>query len=199
MAEALEVSQRTIYRDIVALQAMRLPIDGEAGVGYLLRAGFDPPPLMFTEDEIEAIVVGLALLGRTRDKGLVRSAGSAAAKIAEVLPEGAQQPAPLRVSRWTRIPDSCIEASSLRRHIREEAELKITYLDLKNRRTRRRIKPIALIYYIDAVLLAAWCDLRQAFRHFRLDRIEDCRATGQRFQGERDALVKRWERESELP
>ena len=70
-----------------------------------LRAGFDPPPLMFTEDEIEAIVVGLALLGRTRDKGLVRSAGSAAAKIAEVLPEGAQQPAPLRVSRWTRIPD----------------------------------------------------------------------------------------------
>lgn len=105
MAEALEVSQRTIYRDIVALQAMRLPIDGEAGVGYLLRAGFDPPPLMFTEDEIEAIVVGLALLGRTRDKGLVRSAGSAAAKIAEVLPEGAQQPAPLRLSRWTRIPD----------------------------------------------------------------------------------------------
>lgn len=199
IAEALEVTKRTIYRDMAALQAMRLPIEGEAGLGYVMRSGFDLPPLMFTHDEVEAIVVGLALLGRTGDRGLERAASQAAAKISDVLPDNIQNVAPLHVSRWSSIPKSRVEASELRRFIREEAELRITYVDLSDRPSSRDIKPLALVYYVDAVLLAAWCELRQAFRHFRIDRIEECHPTGQKFHGLGDQLVRRWEQESNLP
>lgn len=199
IAVELEVTKRTIYRDIAALQAMRLPIEGEAGLGYLMRSGFDLPPLMFTADEVEAIVVGLALLGRTGDAGLERSASHAAAKISEVLPEGVQRTAPLHVSRWNTIPKPNVEARTLRHFIREANELRITYCDINDHRTAREIRPIALIYYIDAVLLAAWCSLRQDFRHFRIDRIEHCSLTGRQFPDESETLVRQWEQESELP
>lgn len=199
MAEALEVTKRTVYRDMAALQAMRLPIHGEAGLGYVMRAGFDLPPLMFTQDELEAIVVGLALLGRTGDAGLERAAGQAAAKISDVLPADRARVAPLHVSRWTAIPQPRVDLALLRRTIRDEAELRITYLDLQDRRTERDIKPIAILYYIDAVLLSAWCGTRRAFRHFRIDRIETCALTGRNFHGESDRLVAAWEHDSDLP
>ncbi|MCR9178076.1 MAG: YafY family transcriptional regulator [Alphaproteobacteria bacterium] len=199
IAEGLEVTVRTVYRDIAALQAMRLPIHGEAGVGYVLRSGFDLPPLMFSQDELEAIVVGLAMLGRTGDPGLERAARNASAKISEVLPEGTRPPAALHVSRWNRMPKAKVEAGALRRYIRDEAELRITYVDLQDQRTERRIRPLALIYYIDAVVLAAWCGLRQDFRHFRIDRIPDCGPTGETFVGQSAALLARWERENRPP
>ncbi len=193
IADRLEVTKRTIYRDMAALQAMRLPIEGEAGVGYIMRAGYDLPPLMFSHDEVEAIVVGLALLGRTGDLGLERAAGSVAAKISDVLPPESQCTAPLQVSRWNNIPEPIFEPRIFRRFIREEAELRITYTDLKDQRTTRDIKPLALIYYIDAVLLAAWCDLRQAFRHFRIDRIAECAPTGHHFSTSHEKLLRQWE------
>ena len=199
IAEALEVTKRTIYRDLAALQAMRLPIDGAAGLGYVMRSGFDLPPLMFTHDEVEAIVVGLALLGRTGDQGLEQAAQCAAAKISDVLPEGTGRVAPLHVSRWNTIPTARIAPATLRRYIREEAELDITYVDLGAERTRRVIRPLALVYYIDAVLLAAWCDLRKAFRHFRIDRIESCTPTGAHFSAQSEALVRQWEQENAVP
>jgi len=199
IADALEVTKRTVYRDMAALQAMRLPIMGEAGIGYVLRSGYDLPPLMFTQDELEAIVVGLALLGRTGDRGLQQAAGNVAAKITQVLPEGAQAAALLHVSRWNFVPASAVAPSTLRRYIREEAELRIAYCDQSGGKTVRVIKPLALIYYIDAVLLAAWCDLRQGFRHFRIDRIEECVQTGASFTGQSDDLARRWEAESDLP
>ena len=199
IADALEVTKRTVYRDMAALQAMRLPIMGEAGIGYVLRSGYDLPPLMFTQDELEAIVVGLALLGRTGDRGLQQAAGNVAAKITQVLPEGAQAAAPLHVSRWNVVPSSAVAPGTLRRYIREEAELHIAYCDQSGGKTVRVIKPLALIYYIDAVLLAAWCDLRQGFRHFRIDRIEDCVQTGASFTVQSDDLARRWEAESDLP
>jgi predicted DNA-binding transcriptional regulator YafY len=199
IAEGLEVTVRTVYRDIAALQAMRLPIKGEAGVGYVLRSGFDLPPLMFSPDELEAILVGLALLGRTGDPGLERAARNASAKITEVLPDGTPPPAALHVSRWNRIPQTQVSPGAMRRFIRDEAELGVCYLDLQDRRTERRIKPLALIYYIDAVVLAAWCGLRQDFRHFRIDRILDCAPTGETFVGQSAALLARWERENRPP
>ncbi|MCQ0090231.1 YafY family protein [Roseovarius sp. M141] len=199
IGDALEVAKRTIYRDIAALQAMRLPIDGEAGIGYVMQPGYDLPPLMFTQDEMEAIVVGLALLGRIGDRGLERAARHATTKISDVLPDAGTRTAPLRVSKWNNIPNPKIEASALRKFIRDNAELTITYVDLKDRRTTRDIKPIALIYYIDAVLLAAWCELRQAFRHFRIDRIEDCSPSGRNFCDLSETLVKGWEHENKLP
>ena len=195
IAEALEVTQRTVYRDMAALQARRVPIVGEAGVGYVMRSGYDLPPLMFNADEVEAVVVGLALLGRTGDRDLERAASSAAAKIFEVLPDHAQRSVPLQVSRWTRIPDLGDRVADLRHAIRDCDELEIAYLDLKDVRTSRNVRPLALIYYVDAVVLAAWCEWRQAFRHFRVDRIEACRRTGRQFADEAGALRRNWEQE----
>ena len=137
IGEELEVTKRTIYRDMAALQAMRLPIEGEAGIGYVMRGGFDLPPLMFSRDEVEAIVVGLALVGRAGDPGLERSAARVASKIADVLPDGAERIAPLHVSRWNKIPKSAVAPGALRQFIREAAELSITYLDLTECRTVR--------------------------------------------------------------
>ncbi len=198
IADALEVTKRTIYRDMAALQAMRLPIDGEAGVGYLMRSGFDLPPLMFTQDEMEAIVVGLALLGRTGDQGLERSACRAAAKISDVLPSDARPVAPLRVSRWNTVPATRVEPSTLRHYIREESVLQITYCDVEDRSTVREVKPLTLIYYIDAVILVAWCNLRQAFRHFRIDRIAHCVSTGEHFHEVGEALFRQWEEQTDM-
>jgi|LGVF01.2.fsa_nt_gb predicted DNA-binding transcriptional regulator YafY len=199
IADMLEVTKRTIYRDIASLQASRLPIEGEAGVGYVMRSGFDLPPLTFDPDELEAIMVGLALLGRTGDRGLEHAARRAIFKISDVLPENVDHDVPLHVSTWNRIPRANIELGTLRHFIREEAELEIEYLDLCEQRSIRKIQPFALVYYIDAVLLAAWCELRQAFRHFRVDRIQKCAATGDRFTGDGGKLRVAWEQEGLAP
>jgi predicted DNA-binding transcriptional regulator YafY len=195
LAERLEVTPRTIYRDMASLQAMRLPILGEAGIGYVLRAGFDLPPLMFDRDEVEAIAVGLALLGRTGDKGLQRAAASAAGKIADVLPAEIGTAVPHRVSTWTRVAESGVDPAALRGLIRDESEVRIAYIDANGVRTERAIRPLALIYYIDVVVLAAWCRLRDGFRHFRVDRIETCEPTGATFREDGAALRAVWERE----
>lgn len=191
LAEELEVTQRTIYRDVAALQGMRVPIEGAAGIGYVMRAGYDLPPLMFSSDELEALYVGMALLHRTGDPGLERAARRAAEKIACALPETVAH-VPLRVSGWNRIPKVGVDAQVLRDHIRDTAELRITYVDLQDKRTEREIKPVALTYYIDAVVLAAWCGLRQDFRSFRIDRIAEMAPTGGHFRAEAAQLRRTW-------
>lgn len=195
LAEELEVTPRTIYRDVVALQAMRVPVEGEAGVGYVMRAGFDLPPLMFTPEELEALYVGMALLQRTGDAGLERAARRVGEKIVSALP-GEPPKVPLQVSGWNRIPQGGLEAETLREYIRAEAELVLSYTDLQGEVTKRTVLPIGLIYYIDVVVLAAWCTLRGAFRHFRIDRIGTCAPSGHSFAGHGDALRRRWEMES---
>jgi predicted DNA-binding transcriptional regulator YafY len=142
-----------------------------------MRAGFDMPPLMLTAEEVEALFVGAALLQRTGDKGLQKAARSATGKIAASLPKGRQTHVPLHVSGWTKIDDTQMP-DTLRAHIREGAELRITYVDLSEIESQRSMWPLAIIYFTDAVLLAAWCQLRQNFRHFRVDRITRCEATG---------------------
>ncbi len=190
IAGRLGASRRTIYRDIASLQAMGVPIDGAAGLGYVLRPGFDLPPLNFTSDEIEAIIVGLALLPRTGDKGLVSAAQSVAAKIEAAQPT--KKRAGLGVSGWHALPAARTEPALLRRAIREERRLALAYRDGEGRLTRRSVLPVALIYYVDAVVLAAWCELREDFRHFRLDRIEDCVLPGGGFAGRGAALRADW-------
>lgn len=193
IAAQLEVTKRTVYRDVAALQAMSVPIEGEAGVGYVMRAGFDLPPLMFTASEVEALFVGAALLQRTGDAGLQKAARSATGKIAAALPGGEPPQVPLHVSAWTTITSSDL-ADTLRAQIRSGAELQISYDDLSGQRSTRTILPLAMIYFTDAVLLAAWCGLRQDFRHFRIDRIADCTATGDRFPDRCQRLRFDWER-----
>lgn len=171
LAEKLEVSVRTIYRDIAALQAMHTPIDGEPGVGYLMRRGYDLPPLNFDEEEVEALRVGLAMLSRTGDLALQRAADRICAKV-----DALNRPADwLQVSPWGAPLDDpqkgCVPKAMLRAAVRNERKLALTYESLTGERTERTILPLALIYHVDCVLLAGWCELRGAFRHFRTDRI----------------------------
>lgn len=195
IAERLEVTVRSIYRDIGALQAMRVPIDGERGIGYIIRPGFDLPPLMFTIEETEAVVLGLALIERTGDKELTAAAKKVKQKIAAAVP------APLRqlvsagaLHAWGPIAPqpANVDFTLLRRAIREEEKLELAYRDEQGKLTTRVIRPLALIYYLDAAMIVAWCELRKAIRNFRLDRTQDCKATGAYFRNEGDRLRDLW-------
>lgn len=195
LARRLEVAPRSVYRDIAALQAMRVPIEGERGLGYVLRPGFNLPPLMFSVEEIEAVSLALGLLDRTGDGELKEAARRVSNKIASALPE------PLRqwleasaLHAWGRSPPAsdCVDLAVLRRAIREERKLTIDYRDERGRETRRTIRPAALIYYAEAVNLVAWCELRQALRHFRVERMTACEACDAYFKGEGDALRRLW-------
>jgi len=201
IADALEVSKRTVYRDIVTLQAMRVPIEGEAGVGYVMQAGFDLPPLMFTAEEIEAIVVGLSLIGRTGDADLLAAASRVSLKISDVLPntvDSRLDKSPLHVSHWNEVLPALVEYRVMRHAIREEQKLHLSYEDAEARITERTVCPIALIYYVDNVLLAAWCELREGFRHFRVDRMKNCRPIDSLFKGEGERLRAQWRSQHEL-
>lgn len=194
IADRLEVATRTVYRDIATLQARRIPIEGAPGIGYMLRRGFDLPPLMFNVDEVEAITVGARLLIRLRDAGLQKAAESVLEKVATVLPEPLRQEmtaAPLYVSEGSAAVPEGIELSELRRAIRETRKLRITYVDKEGQRTNRTIWPVAMAYYVDVTVVAAWCELRQDFRHFRVERIVASNLLAETFPASGE-LVKRW-------
>lgn len=195
MARRLEVVPRSIYRDIAALQAMRVPIEGERGIGYILRPGFDLPPLMFSIEETEAIVLALALLERAGDEELRRSAGQVTRKIAAAVPP------PLRralssatLHAWGSAPPSPagVDLATLRQAIRNERKIEIAYRDEAERATKRTLLPLALIYYAQSINLVAWCELRGALRNFRADRIDACRLLDAGFTGQGDALRRAW-------
>ncbi len=196
LATALEVDKRTVYRDIAALLAMRVPIQGEAGVGYVMRGGFDLPPLMFTAEEAEAIAVGLALLGRTRDGGLQKAAARVRRKMTDVLPEhiGPIDDIPLRASQWSDVPPAIVDCGPIREAIRQERKLRLAYRDADTHVTTRTVRPLMLTYWVDGIVLGAWCELRDDYRHFRVDRMTDCTPLDQVFAGEgrrlREALVQ---------
>jgi predicted DNA-binding transcriptional regulator YafY len=195
IAQRLEVTVRSIYRDIAALQAMRVPIDGERGIGYILRPGFDLPPLMFTIEETEALVLGLALIERTGDMELTQAAKQVAGKIAAAVPPPLRQLISSRsLHAWGPIAPAPqnIDFTMIRRAIRDEERLDIDYCDEQGRITRRIIRPLALIYYLDAAVIVGWCELREAIRNFRLDRTQSCRETGLHFRNEGDALRNVW-------
>jgi predicted DNA-binding transcriptional regulator YafY len=192
LADRLEVTVRTIYRDIAALQASRVPIEGAAGIGYVLRRGFDLPPLMFTADEIDAIVVGAKLVRRLRDSKLHDAADGVLAKISIVLPEALRSQlsaAPFFVSDGNAPAVTGIDLGQAREAIREMRKLAIAYLDEHGRRTERIIWPLAMAYYVDVTLIGAWCELRSDFRHFRVDRIAAAQVLDERFSSEGGRLV----------
>ncbi|RUU23588.1 YafY family transcriptional regulator, partial [Mesorhizobium sp. M7A.T.Ca.TU.009.01.3.2] len=177
------------------LQAMRVPIEGGRGIGYILRPGFDLPPLMFSIEEMEAIVLSLALLERTGDSELKQAAKRVSAKIAGAVPPPLRQAFDANaLHAWGFAAPStgAIDLALLRRAIRDEEKLDLSYRDEMGRASERLIRPIALIYYAETANIVAWCELRQAIRNFRSDRIEDCQATGLRFKGEGDRLRQVW-------
>ncbi len=195
LARRLEVTPRTIYRDMAALQARSVPVCGEAGIGYVMGRGFDLPPLAFTAEEADAIAVGLALVRRTGDAGLERAAAGAAGKIAAVTPRphaaGSDDPR-LYASPWGVAAAGAVDLGDLRAAIADEHKLGLDYCDGAGRLTQRTVWPIALVYYAEAAVLAAWCELRQDFRHFRADRIRACMPLDERFGGRGRALRAQW-------
>lgn len=194
LAEKLEVTPRTIYRDVATLQARRVPIDGEAGVGYVLRRGFDLPPLMFTTEEVEAIVLGARMIPRLRDAKLQRAAESVLDKVTVVLPEQlrAELASPrFYVSGGSARPAKGIDLGALRGAIRDNRKMRIAYVDERGKRTRRVIWPIAMAYYVDVTVIGAWCELRKDYRHFRVERVESSATLDERFEADPD-LLRGW-------
>lgn len=196
LARQLEVTPRTVYRDMVTLQARSVPIEGAAGIGYIMRPGYDLPPLMFTLEEVDAISVGLSMLGRTADDSIRTAAATAIEKIRMVLPgdlDGVFQSETNRVSQWSIPQITGVDVAMVRKAIRGERKLAIGYRDDAGQETERTIRPIALIYYSDVIVVTAWCELRDDFRNFRADRFLRCGETGETFTGEGDALRQRWQ------
>ena len=195
LAADLEITPRTVYRDIATLQARRVPIEGAPGLGYVLRRGFDLPPLMFTSEEIEAIAVGARLVARTGDPGLQAAADSVLSKVTVVLPAALRAylaAAPFYVSSTGAPAPAGADLTMVRQAIRDEHKLRIAYVDEHEARTERTIWPIAVAYYVQATLVGAWCELRRDYRHFRADRITALEVLDERYPSDNGRLMAEW-------
>ena len=195
LAEQLEVTPRTVYRDIASLQASRVPIEGAAGLGYLLRQGFDLPPLMFTRDEIEAILVGARLIKRTGDPGLQAAAEGVLSKLSVALPAHLRDHldlAPVYVSPAGAVVPQRADLGDIRTAIRERRKLRLHYSDVDGNATARVVLPLAIAYFVEATLLCGWCELRQGLRNFRLDRIQEMELLTDSFAADHARLMADW-------
>ncbi|MEP0208015.1 MAG: YafY family protein [Paracoccaceae bacterium] len=188
IAEVVEVTQRTVYRDIASLQAMRVPIEGAAGVGYVMQRGYDLPPINFDIEEAEAISVGLSMISRTGDKGLERAAQRAVRKLSEATEVSKS----LFSSSWGSEVPKNVDLSEIRDAIREEVKLRLRYQDVADSQTERTVQPIALIYYAEAIVIVAWCELREDFRHFRADRVLSSDRMSEKFTKTGEELRNQW-------
>jgi len=196
LADELGVSLRTLYRDVATLQAQGADIAGEAGVGYVLQPGFLLPPLMFSEDEIEALVLGSRWVAKRTDDRLGGAARNALAKIAAVLPADLREAldaSPLLVGRGESAP---IDLTVVREAIRAERKIALRYRDGSGAATERIVWPFALGFFDQVRVIGAWCELRADFRSFRVDRVVELAATAERYPRRRRALLKAW-REAE--
>lgn len=195
LADALGVSLRTLYRDIDTLRGQGAPIDGEAGVGYVLRPGFMLPPLMFSEEEIEALVLGSRWVSERADGLLGKAARNVLAKIGAVLPDDLKdsiEASGLLIGPGEPIAAGQAELATIRQAIRSERKLAIDYADEHGSTTHRTIWPFALAFYDRVRVVVAWCELREGYRHFRTDRIMTLDVMPDRHPRRRAALLKEW-------
>ena len=195
LAADLGVSLRTLYRDIETLKAQGAHIEGEAGLGYVLRPGFMLPPLMFSEEEIEALVLGSRWVAERADDLLGRAARNVLAKIGAVLPDdlkasvdasgmliGPGEPMPIRDG----------DLAAIRQAIRSERKMEVAYADERGNATERTVWPVALAFFDRVRVLVAWCELRGGYRHFRIDRIAALEVVAERYPRRRARLLKAW-------
>jgi predicted DNA-binding transcriptional regulator YafY len=193
LADELEVSERTIYRDVRDLVLSGVPIEGEAGVGYILRKGFDLPPLMFTEHEIEAMVLGARVVTSWGDAGLARAAGDALARVESVLPDRLKtkiEKTPLFAPAWHLNPQIGATLSALRQAIEERRKVELAYTSGKEEQTERIVRPLGLFFWGNTWSLTAWCELRTDFRSFRLDRVREMKPLRERFHDEKGRTLE---------
>jgi len=202
LAEQLGVSIRTLYRDIASLQAQGAQIEGEPGVGYVLKPGFELPPLMFRPEEIEALVLGARWVAQQTDAGLAASARSALARIAAVLPRDLRHDleasavlvalSPTGQSADGEPVTPHVAPELLRQAVRTEHKLRLRYADAQGAASERVVWPFALAYFERARVLMCWCELRQDYRYFRIDRIASAELLEARYPQRKQALLKAW-------
>jgi predicted DNA-binding transcriptional regulator YafY len=195
LADELGVSLRTLYRDIEALKAQGAHIEGEAGVGYVLRPGFLLPPLMFSEEEIEALVLGSRWVSERADGPLGQAARNVLAKVGAVLPDDLKvglDTSGLLIGPGMPIAAGDGELAAIRQAIRSERKLRIAYADEAGAATERTVWPVALAFFDRTRVVVAWCELRDGYRHFRTDRITALATSADRLPRRRAALLKEW-------
>jgi predicted DNA-binding transcriptional regulator YafY len=200
LAEKLEVSERTIYRDIADLQSTGVPIDGEAGVGYIMREGFDLPPLMFSRDEIVALVAGARLVKAWGGATLARAAEEALIKIEAVLPDAERarlHATEIHAPTFLMSDEDRAEARCRRARRRNRNVIRFDYIDAQDQPTSRSIRPLGLWFWGNRWLFVGWCLLREDFRMFRVDRVRDIETLPETFRPERGKTIRDFYRQME--
>ena len=200
LAEELGISLRTLYRDIASLQAQGAAIAGEAGVGYVLQPGFTLPPLMLSEEEIEALVLGSRWVARHTDPELAEAARNALAKIHAVLPAQLRhelESNALLVPGAGPGPEALL--ATVRHAIRRERKVRLAYRDAAGQASDRIVWPFALGFFEQTRMVAAWCERRQDYRHFRVDRIGELHVLEDRYPRYRQEMLKEWRRVANIP
>lgn len=193
LAYEMDISLRTVYRDIDALRSLGAVIDGEAGFGFTLIEDASLPPLGFENDELEALVLGLREVAVIGDPALSRAAEQALAKIqARVPPKQAHRlkHAVLDAKRYWRPPTPVIDVAALRQATWDELHIRFSYEDAAGKKTVRKVKPLGIMYLDNSNMLSAWCFLRQDFRVFRLDRMDNLEITEESFRPHRVRLLR---------
>lgn len=195
LAQTMNVSIRTLYRDIASLRAFGADIDGEPGVGYVLRSGFLLPPIMFTAEEVDALVLGALWVADRADTPLAEAARKAMARLTSIMPIELVDRVEARyvvVGQSEHSRQETIDMATVRRVIHHEHKLLIRYSDAKGNGSERIIWPFMLIYFNGGRLISAWCELRNSIRHFRTDRITSLSEISSRYPSRRHELIKLW-------
>jgi predicted DNA-binding transcriptional regulator YafY len=200
IAEELEVVPRTIYRDIVDLQASHVPIEGEPGIGYVIRKGYDLPPLMFDAQELEVLVLGARMVADRGDPALAKASEDVLAKVSVVLPvrlsDEMWRTALLVPHRSKSAHTFGLHLPVIRRAVREHYKLHLDYSDANDQVSARLVWPLGLYFYSHVTILCAWCELRNGFRAFRSDRISTCKIQTEKFNPKNgelfDEFIKKW-------
>jgi predicted DNA-binding transcriptional regulator YafY len=195
LAESLGISIRTLYRDIASLQSQGAHIEGEPGIGYVLKPGFMLPPLMFSRDEIEALVLGSRWVADRADRELAIAAQQVLVKISAVLPTDLRidlETSALLVGPGANLDKDDKFLLQIRRSIQDELKLKMSYLDAKGNKSQRVIWPFAVGFFDHVRMVVAWCEERIEYRHFRIDRIQNLVVTKSIYPKRRLAMLKEW-------
>jgi predicted DNA-binding transcriptional regulator YafY len=199
LADELEISLSTLYRDMAELHAQRIPITGEAGVGYVLDDGYDMPPLMFTPDELEAAALGAAWVASEADPSLSRAARDLVAKLSSAIPKelrpvvlnASSKPIQTRASVKERF-----DGALLRHAIRQRYRLQLIYADHDGQVTDRLVWPLFIAFLDRTRYLVAWCETKQDYRHFKTERVQELKVLAEKYPGRRTALLKGWEEDT---
>lgn len=197
LSQELCISQRSVYRDIDTLRSLGAPLEGQAGIGFCLREGFFLPEFAFSQGELDALILGLGWVRQRADPALEKCTESALAKIIAARSSGplpGYEPPTLVAASASELVDPP-QAALLRDAIRRQRKVSIRYEDANGSSSERILWPIMMVYFDDVRVLAAWCELRENFRHFRIDRLQVNAISEERYPGRRQLLIEQWQQQ----